>query len=182
MLVAKQVADLFTLSRLMLLLVYIWVGLALGADGLPLAGLLLVYSWTTDILDGPIARRSSRYYHSWIGDHDLEVDMAVATGVMVYLMLSGYMSLPLGAVYALLWVFIFWRWGLQRSPGMLYQAPLYGALIWISLQDAFYTGVLQVFWILAAVVVTWPRFPREVVPGFLSGFRGLIRRKPGSKG
>jgi cardiolipin synthase len=179
MVVAKQVADLLTLSRLALLLVYTWVGLVLGAPGLPLAGLLLVYSWTTDILDGPLARRSRRYYPSWLGDHDLEVDMAVATGVMLYLLLARYLSLPLGAIYALLWVFVFWRWGLQRSPGMLYQTPLYAMLIWICLQNAFYIGLIQVLWVLAAVIVTWPRFPREVVPGFLAGFRVIFHKKPG---
>lgn len=179
MVVAKQVADLMTLSRLLLLLVYPWVGLALGAEGLPLAGLLLVFSWTTDLLDGPIARRSRRVYPTWLGDHDLEVDMAVATGVMIYMMLAGYLSLPLGAAYAVLWAVVFWRWGWQRSPGMLYQAPLYGMLIWICLQDALYIGLLQAAWVVAALILTWPRFPREVVPGFLTGLRVFFPKKPG---
>ncbi len=170
MIVAKQVADLITLSRALLPFVLAWIGLTRGADALPLAALLLVYSWTSDMLDGPIARRSRVYYHSWLGDHDLEVDMSVAAGVLVYLLASGYISLTIGFVYIAIWLLVFWRWGLQRSPGMLFQAPIYALMIWISLRDAFYYGVVQVFLVLAAVVVTWPRFPQEIVPGFLAGF------------
>ena len=181
MLVAKQVADLITLTRALLLVGYGWLGLAQGAAGLPLAALMLVYSWTSDILDGPIARSSRVYYHSWLGDHDLEVDMAVSVGVMVYLLTAGFVSLPVGAAYAAIWVIVFWRWGAARSLGMLFQAPLYAALIWFILRDAFYFGIVLVFWILAAVVVTWPRFPREVIPGFLSDFKVISGRTKRSK-
>lgn len=176
MIVAKQVADLITLSRALLLLVFAWLGLTQGAEAVPLAALLLVYSWFSDLLDGSLARRSRVYYHSWLGDHDLEVDMAVSVGVLIYLLASGFIGLPVGIVYILVWVLIFLRWGLQRSPGMLFQAPIYVAMIWVSLRDAFYFGIVQLFLIISAVIITWPRFPREVVPGFLAGF-GFLRRK-----
>jgi len=180
MIAAKQVADLITLSRASLVFVLAWIGLTRGADALPLAALLLIYSWTSDMLDGPIARRSRVYYHTWLGDHDLEVDMSVAVGVLVYLLASGYIGLTIGFVYLALWMLVFWRWGLQRSPGMLFQAPIYAVMIWISLGYAFYYGVVQVFLILAAVAVTWPRFPQEVVPGFLAGF-SVYRKKTNHK-
>jgi cardiolipin synthase len=140
---------------------------------LPAAALLLIYSWTSDLLDGALARRSSVYYHSWLGDHDLEVDMSASIGVMIYLLAAGYVSLWVVGIYVLVWLLIFWRWGLQRSPGMLFQAPIYAGLIAASLRDAFYFGLLQVFWVSGAVIVTWPRFPREVIPGFLAGFSVL---------
>jgi cardiolipin synthase (CMP-forming) len=168
-------------TRALLLFVFAWLGVTQGSDALPLAALLLVYSWTSDLLDGSIARRSRVYYHSWLGDHDLQVDIAVSVGVLVYLISAGFISLPVGIIYILAWGLVFWHWGLYRSPGMLFQAPIYAALIWVSLQDAFYYGLVQVFWILGAVVVTWPRFPREVVPGFLAGFGFLRRRKSTSK-
>lgn len=179
MLVAKQVADLFTLSRAMLMIVFAWLGLTQGKAALPAAALLLVYSWTSDLLDGAIARRSRVYYHTWLGDHDLEVDMSASVGVLVYLVAAEYVSLWVAGIYVLIWLLVFWRWGLQRSPGMLFQAPIYAGLIVISLRDALYYGLLQVFWILSAVIVTWPRFPREVIPGFLAGFR-FLRKNGGS--
>lgn len=181
MIVAKQVADLFTLSRAMLVIIFAWLGLAQGREALPAAALLLVYSWTSDLLDGPIARRSRVYYHTWLGDHDLEVDMSASVGVLIYILAAEYVSLWAAGIYLLFWLLIFWKWGLQRSPGMLFQAPIYAGLIVISLKDAFYYGLLQVFWILSAVIVTWPRFPREVIPGFLAGF-GFLRKQNGNHG
>ena len=181
MIVAKQVADLFTLSRAMLLIVFAWLGLTRGSAGLYVAALLLIYSWTSDLLDGALARRSSVYYHSWLGDHDLEVDMSASIGVMIYLLAAGYVSLRVVGIYVLVWLLIFWRWGLQRSPGMLFQAPIYAGLIAASLRDAFYFGLLQVFWVSGAVIVTWPRFPREVIPGFLAGFSVLKSKNKNTK-
>jgi hypothetical protein len=154
------------------------VGVVYGAAGLPLAALLLSYSWTSDVLDGSIARRSRVYYHTWLGDHDLEVDMAVAAGVLIYLLAANFISLPAGAAYAIVWVIIILFLGFYRSLGMLFQAPLYLALIVLSLRDEFYYGLLLVVWILAATILTWPRFPREVVPGFINGIKVInIRRR-----
>jgi len=58
--------------------------------------------------------------------------------------------------------------------GMLFQAPIYGWFIYIALTYAPEAGWWLVAWILAAVVITWPRFPREVVPGFLKGMRDSL--------
>jgi phosphatidylglycerophosphate synthase len=175
MIVAKQIADLITLTRALLFLCYTWLGITRGSDCLPLAATLLIYSWTSDSLDGPIARRSSRYYHSWLGDHDLEVDISVSAGVLIYVLLAGYLPLLVGAGYLTIWLFVFLIFGYYRSLGMLFQAPLYGYLLWISLQFAPNYGLSMIIWILAALVLTWPRFPKEVVPGFLQGFK-IIRR------
>jgi cardiolipin synthase (CMP-forming) len=177
MIIAKQVADLLTLSRALLVFVFPWLGLTRGAEALPLAALFLVYSWFSDSIDGPIARRSRESHHTWLGDHDLIVDMAVSIGLLVFLLASGYVTLTIGLVYIALWLLIFLYWGLQRSLGMLFQAPIYAGMILISLQDAFPFGVLQIFFILAAIVITWPRFPKEVVPGFLAGLGVLNKKK-----
>ena len=177
MIVAKQVADFITLTRALLIICFIFLGLSSGADGLPWAAILLTYSWTSDVLDGPIARRSSRYYHTWLGDHDLEVDISVSVGVFIYLLLSGYLSLLVGATYLFIWLFVFLIVGFYRSLGMLFQAPIYGYLIGMALLHKPPYGLFMIAWILAALLVTWPKFIREVVPGFLNGFRSLTKRK-----
>jgi hypothetical protein len=173
MLVAKQVADFLTLTRVLLVFILIWLGWTQGADGLPSAALLLMLSWTTDALDGPIARRSRLQYHTWLGDHDLEVDMAVAAGLLAYMILSGFVNTLIGAAYSVIWLLIFLRWGILRSPGMLFQAPIFGWFIWLSLTHNPIYGWLLVIWILCAVIITWPRFPNEVIPGFLDGMRAI---------
>jgi cardiolipin synthase len=175
MLVAKQVADFFTFIRVLLSPTLILLGILEGSEGLPLAIGAMIASWTSDALDGPIARRSRVKYHTWLGDHDLEVDIAVSIGLMIYMLLAEFVDLQVVGVYILLWVLIFWRWGNMRSLGMLFQAPIYGYFIYSSMRLAPLVGGWMIGWIVAVMIITWPRFPNEVVPGFLSGMKAVMQ-------
>ena len=166
MLVAKQVADLITWGRVMVAVGLTFLGFMQPDASLPYAAVLMLLSWMSDV-----------QYQTWIGDHDLQVDMAVAVGLLIYLVAAGYVSLLAGTVYVILWALILWRWRGNRSLGMLFQAPVYGWFITIALINATTYGLWLVIWILITVLVTWPRFPKEVVPGFLEGFRWLGKRK-----
>ncbi len=86
--IAKQAADLLTFSRGLIAIVLICLSVTQGAEGLPLAVGLLILSWTTDALDGPLARLSAKQVHSWIGDRDLEIDMAVSCGLLIYMVIT----------------------------------------------------------------------------------------------
>ncbi len=97
--------------------------------------------------------------------------MAVALGLLIYTIASGYVQLTVGVIYILIWAMYFWRVGIPRTMGMLFQAPIYAWFIYVALKYTPSAGLWLVAWILAAVVLTWPRFPREVVPGFLSGMK-----------
>src|SRR5574341_2291346 len=99
MLVAKQFADLITLMRFAIALSLPWLGLAQGAAGLPVAVWLMVADWTSDFLDGAMARRSRVAYYTWVGYHDLEVDMAVAAGLLAYLVFAGLVDVRLAGIY-----------------------------------------------------------------------------------
>jgi phosphatidylserine synthase len=173
MLVAKQVADLITIARGLLTLLFIWLGVTQRASALPLACWVLILAWSGDLLDGPIARRSRISYHTWIGDHDLPVDIMVSFGLLMYLLAAGYVDLRLAAVYLLVWALVFWRWGVPQSLGMLVQAPIYGWFLWVALRDAPASGLWVVAWVLALIILTWPRALHEVVPGWLSGMRDV---------
>jgi phosphatidylglycerophosphate synthase len=169
MVVSKQIADLLTLIRALLSIFLAYIGFTRQAEGLPLASWLMIVSWTSDTIDGPLARRSRVQYRTWLGDRDLEVDMLVASGLLVYMAAAGFVSTQIATLYALAWALVFWRWGILRSLGMLFQAPIYGWFLVVALSLAPAVGSWMVGWILAVVVITWPRFPNEVVPGFLSG-------------
>lgn len=171
----KQLADFITGVRLLLTGGYLWLGLARGAAGLPLAGWLLLANWTGDSVDGAIARRSRPYYHTWLGDHDLEVDILVATGLLAFLVAAGFLPEAWAAGYLLLWLIVFWLLGIPRSLGMLAQAPIYAWFIATAIRHAPLVGWSLVAWILAALVITWPRFPRQIVPGFLNGLYAVAQ-------
>jgi cardiolipin synthase len=172
----KQVADAITYSRLALALVLVGLGLAEGRGGLGLVACLMIADWTADCLDGAFARRSRVRAHTWIGDHDLAVDMAVSVGLLVYLLLAGLVDIRLACAYLVVWALLFRWWGMPPALGMLFQAPIYGWLIVSALILTPPAGGALVTWILAAIVSTWPRFPRQVVPGFLQGLQRLTHR------
>src|SRR4030043_2026643 len=116
MLVAKQVADLITLSRGLLAFVLAAMGTFGGRDALPMVAWIMLADWCGDLMDGPIARRSRVYYHTWIGDHDMQIDMTVSAGLLIYLLGAGYVSWWLGALYLLVWALFFLRIGVTPAP------------------------------------------------------------------
>jgi hypothetical protein len=175
MLVAKQVADLITFSRGLMSFILAGLGLLAGKDTLPLVAWIMIADWCGDMVDGPIARRSRIYYHTWIGDHDLQIDMTVSVGLLIYLLGAGYVSWWVGVIYLLVWALFFLKFGVLPAPGMLFQAPIYFWFILVTSRDAKGLGVLIIVLILAAVILTWPKFPRVVVPGFLDGMRNAFR-------
>lgn len=176
MLVAKQVADILTLMRASLVVPFVWLGLAQGVRGLPAAIWLLLFSWISDALDGPVARRSRVQCQTWVGDHDLEADMLVSAGLLIYMLASGFVNLWIGGVYALIWSLVFIRIGVLRTLGMLFQAPIYGWFLWIAWRYAPAQGLWLVAWIAVLVLITWPLFPREVVPDFLNGMKVILAK------
>jgi hypothetical protein len=175
MLVAKQVADLMTLSRGIMAFLVAGLGLFVGPEALPLVACIMIIGWCFDSLDGPIARRSQVYYHTWIGDHDLQVDMTVSVGLLIFLLGAGFVSWWVGVIYVLAWAIYFLRFGLTPAPGMLFQAPIYFWFIWMTLKGAPGFGALIIVFILAAMIITWPKFPRVMVPGFLAGMRKAFK-------
>jgi phosphatidylglycerophosphate synthase len=177
MITAKQVADLFTFGRLAIAAIIAYVGFLCGKEGLPLVAMLLLLSWMSDSVDGPLARRSRVQYQTWIGDHDLEVDMVVAGGLLAYLVQAGFVALWAGISYTVLWAGILWAGRSNRSLGMLFQGPVYGYFLWKALLLAFVSGVLLLVWIAAAIIITWPKFPGEIVPRFIAGIETLGKRK-----
>ncbi len=182
MIVAKQVADLITWIRVAISLLLAWMGVALGAKALPVVVLFMIANWTGDMLDGPLARRSRIRYTTWIGDHDLHVDMLVSIGLLVFLLESGYTTVWLVLLYAAFWLVIFKIFGIAQSLGMLFQAPIYGWFIWVALRDApLYARWIVVF-LAGVIILTWPRFPKLVLPGFLSGMRQALGQRKRSNG
>lgn len=172
MIVAKQVADVITGGRALIALFLVWLGQSQGAAGLPLAVWAMLADWVGDALDGAIARRSRVSYRTWIGDHDLEVDMTVSVGLLIYLLLAGFVSIWVVAAYALLWGVGFLRQGhIPRSYGMLFQTPIYGLFIYLAFRDAREAAWWIAVFIVSVIIVTWPRLPKMVIPGFLEGLR-----------
>ncbi len=170
---SKQLADSITLGRAAGALGLAGWGMVHGAKSLPVAAAFMVANWTGDILDGALARRSPRARRTWIGDHDLEVDMWVAGCLLAYLAATDLVDGRLAAGYVAAWVVVLGASGWPRALGMLCQAPIYGGLVVITIDRAPLAAAGMGLWVLAAILLTWPRFPRTVVPEFLAGMRAV---------
>jgi hypothetical protein len=177
MIVAKQIADLITFARLGIGIFLVFLGVSEGQNALPIVICLMLADWFGDFLDGNLARRSRVQYRSWIGEHDLQVDMSVATGLLLYFIAARILSPWRGWIYLILWGVLFLWLGIPASLGMLYQAPIYGYLLWVALTQLPIFGWWMVAYLVAIVLITWPKFPKQVVPGFLFGFREVRRPK-----
>lgn len=172
---AKRIADLMTAARALLVVILPWLGLRFGVDSLPAVVWLMMADWTGDAVDGAVARRSRPFYHTWLGDHDLEVDMLVAAGLLGYLTAVHFVTPWLAGIYVLVCLLILGHWRWPRPLGMLAQAPIYGWFVLMVLLKAPEAGRWLLLWMLIAIIITWPRFPQEVVPNFLKGMNKLFR-------
>ena len=175
--VQKQVADLLTVARTLLAISLPWLGLKQRSAGLSMAVLVVISAWTSDILDGPLARRSRAPRQTWVGDHDLQADMVFALGLLAYLAFAGYWNPGAAIVYVLFWALVFRLRVLTKALGSLFQSVIYGSFIWVALREVPAYGRWLIAWIIAAIVATWPRFPRVLVPEFLSDMRQLLARR-----
>ncbi len=174
MLDAKLVGDLITASRGILALVIAWLGLTQQAQALPFVIILMLLDWTGDFVDGTIAKRSRHPRRTRIGDSDVYIDLLVSIGLGVFIVSAGYVNLMVSIGYTLLWMLIFWRFGLDKNLIMLAQTFVYLWFIVIALRDIPSMGYWLVIWVAVALSINWRRFSREIVPKFISGVRDLI--------
>jgi len=122
---AKTAADGLTLVRIVCALVLLALAVCQGAQALQLASGVLLAAWISDVLDGPLARKSGQV-GGCLGSHDLEIDVAVGAGALIYLCLSGYCPPLLGLLHLSGWAVVFWRHsGVPRPYGVLFQGPIY---------------------------------------------------------
>ena len=176
----KHLADGLTVTRFLLALSLIWLTFSRGAAGFPLAVVLLLIAWITDVLDGPLARSSGVKDQTWIGAHDLHVDMAMGTATLIYLQGSGFVDGRVAIVYLLVWAIIFWRLGSLPKPfGALFQGPVYAWFTRTALQEAPDVGLWLVLYVVVYIGFTWKRFAHTLLPEFFQGIReGLHNPRP----
>ena len=174
---AKWIADLITAARATLGVVMIWLGITQGEQALPIVIPMMILCWSGDFFDGMIARRSRNPRKTYIGDHDVQIDMFVSVCLALYMLFAGLASATLVIWYFILWAVIFWRFGLDHNLLMLAQTPIYLYFVLIGLRDYPALGYLMVFFVLLVLVFHWRRFSQDVVPNFLRGVKSLWTHK-----
>jgi phosphatidylglycerophosphate synthase len=118
----QWIADFLTVLRILTTLVMVWVGLTLPREqGLAILVWLTIFAWTTDWLDGPIARRAGKTEASWFARHDFEVDLSVGLAQGLAMAAWGaWLPLALAMLFFAGW--IAWHaWKSQQAGKVLWR-------------------------------------------------------------
>ncbi len=170
---AKRLADLLTLSRFFLAGLVLFLALLFGESSLPYVFTLLLVGWTTDAVDGPLARRAPDAPHTWVGDNDALADTALAVATLVAFSFCGYISVWLVVLYLVVAGALVVRTRSQ-SLNMAFVALIHAFTIYGSFHYSLFWGLLGVAWILLALLLNWRRFT-YLVRFFLRGMARLPR-------
>jgi len=178
----SRIPDVLTSSRALIGLVILLL-IPVGEGALPLVLWLLLVGWTTDLLDGRVARRLE-VAPSTIGRHEFEIDMSmvlcsglflVATGLVPPVRGAGYLALATCAA-----VFSHSRAGhflKFKALTMALAVPwVFGPFVIAYFRGDRLVAYAGLGWICMALVLSWRRF-LGVVEDFVDGARAFLRRE-----
>lgn len=179
----KRVADGLTASRALIALFIVLLGFG-GKDALSWVIYLIILGWTTDVLDGELARRALRrleereaqdeWEQTWLGEHDFALDMVMVYASFLYLTLVGYVPPAWAFGYTLIAaVAILWSHG-SKSVTEIFAFPLVALPLLIAYREGLWVAYAYVAWIVVMLVLFWGRFV-GVVREFIEGMRQLLR-------
>jgi len=170
----KRAADLCTLSRALLALALVWLGIHRGKDGVQIVFVLLLVAVTLDTLDGYLARVSGYPHQTWVGAHDLGFDLGFSAALLIYLALAGYLSPTLAALYAGAWITVFFLRVMPLSTlAVLFQGPIYLGVLLAALVHDPALVLWLALWLMVALAFAGKRFFRVRLPEFIDS---LIHR------
>jgi len=168
----RPLADLLTVSRVIMGFGLAGLGMILGPDALPLAVLTVLLCWITDFVDGPLARHDTNNQITWVGSHDAEADLTTSLGVTAYLFFSEYLSGLVGSaiVLALLGT---WVMHSHQLAWPIYALP-YVILGDVVFREATFFSWLAIAFLLAVLSVRWSRLQKEFLPEFFQAVGSLF--------
>jgi len=169
----KPLADVLTVSRVLLSISLAVLGATQGAGALPVAVLIVILCWFTDLVDGPLARHDADSRTTWVGKHDAEADLLITVGVSAYLVFSGYLAVWVGV--ALMLVAVGLRILHSRALAWPVGAVSYLVLGIVTFQESPILGWVVVGYLLVTLAVRWPRLLHEFLPEFFDAVGSLFK-------
>ena len=174
----KRIPDLLTMSRGLIAAAIFSLGLVerldlLVTSALPTVLLLTMLGWTTDILDGRLARK----YHkppTWVGEKEFAFDMAMVFSGLCYLVLSGFIPFVPAIIYVMV-AAAFIAYFRSKMVTMSFATPVVALPLIVAYFEAPHALIWYVVWIAAALVFDWRRFS-GVVREFVHNARNLSGR------
>ncbi|MGB2983131.1 MAG: CDP-alcohol phosphatidyltransferase family protein [Candidatus Bipolaricaulia bacterium] len=168
----KRVPDLLTLSRAFIAAAIFSLGFV-GRGALPAVLLLTMLGWTTDILDGRVARRINKP-PTWVGEKEFAFDMLMVFSGLCYLVLSGFIPFVPAIIYTMV-AAAFIAYFRSKMVTMSFATPVVALPLIVAYFEAPNALVWYVVWIAAALAFDWRRF-KGVVLEFIENTKKLAKR------
>ena len=164
--------DILTASRGVIAALIIALGFV-GPRALGWVIFLTMLGWTTDILDGRLARRQHKG-PTWIGEHEFAFDMMMVFAAFCYLVMTKFVPVLPATIYvsvALLFIVVFQ----SKSVTMSFAFPLIVLPLVVAYFRAPQAAYIYITWIVLALLYDWRRF-FGVVREFLVNIKELYKR------
>ena len=174
----KRVPDLLTLSRAFIAAAILALGFAERLDlligsALPAVLLLTMLGWTTDILDGRVARRYKKT-PTWVGEKEFAFDMLMVFSGLCYLVLSGFIPFIPAVIYTMVSA-AFIAYFRSKMVTMSFATPVVALPLIVAYFEAPNALLWYVAWIVVALLFDWRRF-KFVILEFIENTRKLAKR------
>lgn len=169
----KRLADALTFSRLIAGFALVAMGLIWGRQALVPAVALGLLAWSTDSIDGALARRDPNWRPTWVGEQDITFDAALALGILAYFVLSGLFP----ARFALGWVGVWavlYIWTRERAVLLLGLGGVDGMTLYALFRANADLGWLVILWMVIVAFGDRRRF-REVLAIFFGSAARVLR-------
>ncbi len=196
----KLLADVLTALRVVLAVLIGWIALT-RHDPLGLRTIiwLTIVAFTTDWLDGPIARRVKNAPQTWLGYHDFEIDLTVTVALSITLF-QYQLVWPVLIAIGIFIVWIIWRTFLAKEKLNIWETGIWPNhkddtrdsmliesvmtvidfsflyLVWDQDPEMF---KIVLIWILAVTVLN-PGRSLARARGFIEVGKRILQRKPDS--
>ncbi len=158
---AKTIADVLTGIRFFIGFLIVICAILADRGLLPLLVCLTLIGWTTDVLDGKMARRDPYRRHTWIGDYDFAADMLLIYSGLLYFITAGYLPFWPFFFYGIYAAVVGMIWP-KKSYMMAVAAPIAAAPIIFSFVHYPIWGWVFVGWIAVDLIINWADFTAEI--------------------
>ena len=145
----------------------------LARSALPTVLLLTMLGWTTDILDGRLARKYKQA-PTWVGEKEFAFDMVMVFSGLCYLVLSGFIPFVPAIIYVAV-AAAFIAYFRSKMITMSFATPVVALPLIVAYFEAPHALVWYIVWIGGALLFDWRRFS-GVVREFIHNAKNLSRR------
>ena len=168
----KRVPDLLTASRGFIALAIFSLGFV-GPRALETVVLLTMLGWTTDILDGRLARRY-KTEATWVGEREFVFDMIMVFAGLCYLVMVGLIPATPAVIYVAV-AAVFIAYFRSKMITMSFACPLSALPLIVAYFNAPRAALIFIVWMCLAFLFDWRRF-KGVVSEFIANAKALQKR------